>query len=732
MKLEQVKRNVTSSGTMEVSTAKIKATAKLFDMFADQTYANKPVAILRELVANGIDAHIAAGKPEVPVEIQLPTEFDPMFKVKDFGTGMPHDFVMGPFMEYTNGSTKDQSNDQIGGFGIGSKSPFAYCDQFTLRVTHDGVLSVYTMFKNDESIPAIGLQGQTTTDESNGVEVSFPVEVEDITQFQEAAQQALQYFQPLPIVQNGKLTPPDYTHISVGGHWAMKASPDGTLGVIMGGVRYPVTSDALSYTLRSDSKLSPLLNYGIDITVPIGTCDVAMSREALSYTERTNEGITKALTNIVDEVAQTFAHLFDKYDTRWEASKALYEQIQAIGGNTYSGRNTPRAKMLSSFAKWKGKDLSDRIDITIRREWDHLKHIYVDHAPPGFPLGTLIWRVPQKTSWQRAFPNSKFEALEKHGALIPGALEVVFVDDMLVAAKSRTAARVREYFESNPQFKRDKESIVLRAKDSQNKAQVKAMLKFLGDPKGVVYLSTLPEPARVQRVIVKNGTTVTRPKVRMFTYNGERDAYNNQIINLSPAHAKRKVVFELAEADQPTTGVMVVMDNFNLPRNFRRKMELGLVKWEDLVFVNETDAKSLKKTFKTFDQVFDPKLEKFKKQYPDLDAQLAIYNDSALDNLFKIVGLIEKGTFGSIPVDKKSTAFGKITDAYNKYVKTFGTEAKALAALLETTPKMPSGLNTAKLAAEFKKDHPFADLVLTVARYNQDHPDTLRLFVHNL
>src|SRR5690349_5517289 len=134
MRLEAVNRKVEQSALMEVAQAQVKASRKIFDMFADQVYANKPVAIMRETVANGIDSHTAAGIPHRPVEVTLPTELDPMCVIKDFGIGMPHSFVMNEFMQYTNGSTKDSSDDQIGGFGIGSKAPLSYVDQFTLRV----------------------------------------------------------------------------------------------------------------------------------------------------------------------------------------------------------------------------------------------------------------------------------------------------------------------------------------------------------------------------------------------------------------------------------------------------------------------------------------------------------------------------------------------------------------------------------------------------------------------
>src|SRR3546814_6939713 len=84
---------------------------------------------------------------------------------------MSHEFMMTSFMAYTDGSTKDQSNDQIGGWGIGSKSPFSYTDQFVLVSVHDGVRSVYSVFKDEDSIPAIALLSQAERSEEHTSEL---------------------------------------------------------------------------------------------------------------------------------------------------------------------------------------------------------------------------------------------------------------------------------------------------------------------------------------------------------------------------------------------------------------------------------------------------------------------------------------------------------------------------------------------------------------------------------
>lgn len=685
MRLENVKRDVSSSGTMEVAKATIKATPKIFDMFANDTYANKPVAIMRELVANGVDAHVAAGRADRPVEVHLPTELDPTCRIRDFGTGMSHDFVMGPFMAYTDGSTKDKNDDAIGGFGIGSKSPFAYVDQFTLRVVHEGVLSVYTMFKDEDGIPAIGLQAQTTTDEPNGVEVSFPVEDDDMATFREAAQEALQYFQPLPLVSNGTLNGPDYTY--VGNGWAMRPKA-GELGVIMGGVRYPCSKGSLTGAIQSDKEISPLLDYGIDITLPIGSCGVAMSREQLSYVPKTSESIGKALHGILDDVVKTFANYFDHCRSEWEAMDKLMTEV---GVTSYN--RSGRAQLLMANAKYQGKKLETgfRLD---------------DQTIPE----AKAWGINSKSARRSHLcPSPKWGPPSDVYTITPAQVECVIIDDLPQTAKSKTITKIKEFVNTQPQAK---QILIFRGRDG-NKKDVKAFIEFLRGPTNVVYTSSLPDPTPVAKA-----PQSARPRVRMFTFNGEKDRYTQrEIMNLSPAQSKAGRVVEVAYADQPASGIMVTMTSFDLPKGFHKKMNTQLVKFDELVFVNAVDAPKLKATFKDFEEVFDERLAKVLSAYPDLPTRLAVYGDHELQTWFKfwtnqIAGRI------TLTSAQRKRPFGRIVELYETYVKPLTADQHLLAPFVKVA--LPKGINPTKLVERMREEQEDAMILVEELRLRED------------
>ncbi len=591
MKLENKSVEIQQVGMLEVAEATIKASAKTFDMFENSTYFNKPVAIVRELVANGIDAHIMAGTPNRPVEVFAPTEENPYMVIRDFGIGMSHEFVMNDFMAYSNGSTKSDSDDVIGGWGIGSKSPFSYVDQFSLRVVYEGVVSNYVMFKNERGLPAIGRQSFAPTTEHNGVEVSFPVQVGDIDAFQSATSEALKYFDPMPIVHDAVVNRPDYSYR--GTNWGLlpQAAP---LGIIMGGIRYPVLDSAVSADLRNDANLSPLLGYGIDVYVPMGQVLPSMSREGLSYNEKTNAGLRAALNSVVGDVVKTFSTIFDNEPTLWEAKARLFKET---GGVNAHSRN-PRQKLLAANAVYKGKSLTTEITVQ------------------GFK-DVVFWRIEPDSAWTtktyKSTKNGKWLSPVDARSVQPGNIGEVIIDDLPDSPKSKTIKKIDFYLQGQGAA-RNKQVLILRTPTRDGYDQV---LDNLGNPLKVTKTSDLPEPPKVSKAATANAPAV-RPHVRMFTWDGTRQDNGDPYTNITPGG--QKGVKEIKYADQPDHGIMVVTTSFDLPKDFDQDMKTGLVKYDELHFVNVGDWNKLQSNpkWRTFQSVFKERLAAKLKKHPEL------------------------------------------------------------------------------------------------------------------
>ena len=103
---------------------------------------------LQEIISNARDAHREAGCPEKAIKITLPTKLDNTFKVRDYGVGITPERMDNVFTSF-GASTKRNSNNEVGGFGIGAKSPLCYTDQFNVTTYVDGQFWQYIIHKNE-------------------------------------------------------------------------------------------------------------------------------------------------------------------------------------------------------------------------------------------------------------------------------------------------------------------------------------------------------------------------------------------------------------------------------------------------------------------------------------------------------------------------------------------------------------------------------------------------------
>ena len=149
MKLQKNTNLIERSQKFEQSNYTIEATAKAFSILSDGLYANKIKAVVRELSTNAYDSHIDAGKPDVPFEVHLPNSMEPHFSIRDFGTGLSHEDCMNLYTTYFR-SNRTDSNKAVGCMGLGSKSPFAYNDSFTVESFFNGKHRTYNAYKNEQ------------------------------------------------------------------------------------------------------------------------------------------------------------------------------------------------------------------------------------------------------------------------------------------------------------------------------------------------------------------------------------------------------------------------------------------------------------------------------------------------------------------------------------------------------------------------------------------------------
>lgn len=188
--------NVTTSGTIDGFTASAIAPENMhlaMQMFS-RNYARPMDAVLRELSVNALDAHIEAGNPD-PVKVQLPGPEAPRLTISDQGTGLSVEDVIEIFGNYLE-STKRGDAAQIGRYGIGSKSPYAVADQYTVTTVKDGIRSLIIFAKREGGVPGYKIVESVPSDEPNGLSITVPTGYDDYQHWAQAAQRVFYYFDP--------------------------------------------------------------------------------------------------------------------------------------------------------------------------------------------------------------------------------------------------------------------------------------------------------------------------------------------------------------------------------------------------------------------------------------------------------------------------------------------------------------------------------------------------------
>lgn len=317
----------TLGNVASVSSFSIKATAKSFAILSSSLYSNKIRAIVQELGANAKDSHKEAGKEDVPFEVHLPSIYEPFFHIRDFGVGLDHEQVMNLYTTYF-ASTKNDSNDYVGALGLGSKTPFSYTTNFSVIAIKNGRQGVYTAFIDDNGIPSIALMSETTTEECNGVTISFSVNSNsDMRAFKDEVISVYSYFKVKPnIIGDQKVTFQTVNYIQENIIPGVHLTRRNTSNALMGEISYPIDRSQFNH----NPVFERLLNCGLTIEFNIGELDIQANREGLSYIALTKQNIETKLKYLSDSLVTILEKDLQSITNLWEQAKFLIEKKREV------------------------------------------------------------------------------------------------------------------------------------------------------------------------------------------------------------------------------------------------------------------------------------------------------------------------------------------------------------------------------------------------------------------
>lgn len=330
MKLTNEKRDVNLSSGMRTQAFTIKASAKAFERLAAD-YSDNILAVIRELSTNAADSMADAGKKDQPFIVHLPNNFEPWFSVKDNGTGMDEETVFNLYTTFFD-SDKTDTDDQTGCLGLGSKSPFAYTDNFTVISRFNGSQTNYSCFTHEDGCPHITAHDPVPTEECNGVEILLAVKLEDFDAFKLKAEEALQWFSvPYEVVGNNEFKIPKVDYLHKTDSYGILKSSQGYATVIMGNVAYQLGRHG-HYRCANNAE-EKLLSHGVHLFAPMGAVDFQNNREQMRFTNKTNSFISSALQEVIKYVREEAIQEVNKAKTRWEAMSVYTGNAHPIMGS---------------------------------------------------------------------------------------------------------------------------------------------------------------------------------------------------------------------------------------------------------------------------------------------------------------------------------------------------------------------------------------------------------------
>ena len=313
------------------------ATGPHMMMIMSDIYANPDIAVVREYLTNMYDAHIAlhrkTGDWGPKPTLNLPTTLNPTLVFQDRGIGMSQADVTNIFVKYGE-STKSDSNDEVGGFGLGAKVGFAYNGgvDWSIETIKNGEKNIYIARVGVKGMPVLSHVASEVTEEHSGTKITIPTRRQDITRIVEAARNLLQYF-PIPIEVTGTNPVVPFKATLESDNWQILKGDysRNAITAIVGNVPYLVDHGMRSEIVKllgEDKQHFYYYNQFV-LHLPVGSVDIVPSRDSLKYTDKTKEAIAEVLKKIRGGIQEVASNIVSKATSEYEALE-LFHSIDML------------------------------------------------------------------------------------------------------------------------------------------------------------------------------------------------------------------------------------------------------------------------------------------------------------------------------------------------------------------------------------------------------------------
>jgi len=338
--------------------------ALILNILRSKMYPDPIKTIVQEIASNARDAHREVGKADIPIEITLPNTINSdTFQVRDFGPGISPARMTDVFLLYGE-STKRNSNDETGGFGLGAKTPFSYNDSFSIvsitpqRTFEDEtgihencmVRREYIAYIDESRIGKLAFCNEVITDEAQGTTIVVPCKPGDESQFTDAIVQKLQYWSVLPKIYGRDFIWPEIKKRFEGDKWYMVEGynhisySSNSIVALIDGIPYTINrGSVLSQTDSRDNNhntWAAVERHHTYLSFDVGEIPVTSNREDIDYADdQTKQAIILRVEEVYRELEKICSDTVASAVGLWEANIKFKEcqDVFNLSATTWKG-----------------------------------------------------------------------------------------------------------------------------------------------------------------------------------------------------------------------------------------------------------------------------------------------------------------------------------------------------------------------------------------------------------
>lgn len=299
-------------------------------------YSDPELAVIREYSTNAFDAHVEALEKR-PIEVTLPTNLSPFFKVRDYGFGLNAQDIRDIYSQYGT-STKRSSNDVVGMLGLGCKSGLTYTDQFTVTGVKDGIATHVSITRDMDGGGSMVIVDEYKTNDPSGVEIVIPAKQHN--RFAEKASAFFRFWQDGTVLVDGQ-APKRVEGINLTDDLLLTRDVDRNM-IVMGNVAYPMDDNTTSDQWDEDAGRY-INGYSLVAYVNIGDVNFTPSREALHMTKKTKATIADIKQRATAAKKDAVTKSVNEAKTHYEALELFLTTARTLGvdGVKYKGQDFP-------------------------------------------------------------------------------------------------------------------------------------------------------------------------------------------------------------------------------------------------------------------------------------------------------------------------------------------------------------------------------------------------------